>query len=118
MIYEIISFVLAALLIYWACTFQERRRRCWQKKLLDRGINVQGYVHYAKRSWIRSFTVKDGRNFELYAWFEFNGKTYQVMEKRRVKPPYKAGDPITICFDPENPHIHMIVDFTQEEEML
>ena len=116
--YDLITFALAGILIYWACTFSERRRRRWQKKLLDRGMKVQGYVHFAKRPWVHVFTVKDSRNFELYAWFEYNGKTYQVMEKRRMKPRYKAGDPVTICFEPKNPRIYMIVDFTEESEML
>lgn len=116
--YDLIAFVLAGALIYWAFTFSRRRHRRWQKKLLDRGVKVQGYVHFVKQPWIQIMSAKRGRIFELYAWFEYNGKTYQVMEKRRIKPRYKAGDPVTICFDPENPRIHMIMDFTEETEML
>ena len=62
--YDLIAFALAGALIYWACTFSERRRRGWQKKLLERGMKVQGYVHFVKRPWVHIFTVKDGRNFE------------------------------------------------------
>ena len=85
---------------------------------MDHGLKKQGYVHFVKRPWVHIIGAKSPRNYELYAWFEHDGKSYQVMEKRRMKPRYNAGDPVTICFDPKNPRIHMIVDFLEESEML
>jgi len=109
MVYDLISIVLAAALLAWAVTLPARRRRRWRRRLLQRGVKVQGRLYSVERVWIQPVWHYP-YNYKLHAGFVYEGKACEMLEKRSRKPACKAGDSVEICLDPENPDICMIVD--------
>ena len=88
----------------------DRIRRRKNSALFKRGIKICGKVRHVRYEWLgrRHFS----RYYELYAEFEYDGKTYYALQKCRRKPPYQPGDPIGVCFDPGDPGENMILDFS------
>ena len=85
------------------------RRSTRESKLLERGVKICGEVCHVHYEWV-------GRRYpsmyyELYAKFEYDGETHYALRKCRHKPDFQAGDPIGICFDPDDPDENMILDF-------
>lgn len=86
---------------------RDQHRRNFQAALLKRGVKICGKVRHVKYEWLVRGLLS--RNYELYAEFEYDGKTYYALKKCRAKPAYQAGDPIGICFDPNDPGENMIL---------
>jgi len=95
------------LLIFCGFAVYNQRRRFRQKILLQRGIKICGEVRFVHKEWT-------GKNkyYELYAEFEYDRKTYYALQRSLNKPSFKAGDPVGICFDPDDPDKNMILDFS------
>ena len=104
--------LIAIILMLSMLRIRERLQSKRERDLLRRGIKICGQVRFVQYEW--AFRRSLNRYYELYAEFEYDGKTHYALKKCRHKPRYQAGDPIGICFDPDDPDENMILDFPDE----
>lgn len=102
--------MLVIFLVGFIAWLSSRMRDKKQKKLIKHGFKICGQVRHVKYEW--AFRRSMSRYYELYAEFEYDGKTYYALKKCHFKPKYQKGDPIGICFDPDDPNENMILDFS------